>query len=147
MQGEQEKHCPCCGRVQPCACLVDPRSGTITDPHSRFTLIPVLPEEGTGPKLEPEELGIPLVREAKFEILGHDLDPQDALELEKQVERLSALIQQERIQEADEVAEGCLSRVIHFPEHRHVALRRWWGLPVAFVGLVILTWIALYWII
>mgnify|MGYP006921592478 CR=1 FL=1 len=147
MRGEQEKHCPCCGKVQPCACRVDPRSGTITDRDSRFTLIPVLPEEGPGPRLAPEELGIPLVREAKFAVLGPDLEPGMALELERQVERLSALIDDEKMKEADEVAGECLSRVIHFPEHRHAAFRRWWVLPLSLAALAGITWIALHWVI
>ncbi len=147
MEGEIDNTCPCCGKKKPCACRVDPRSGIITDPDARFTLIPVLPEEGHGPSLRPEELGIPLVREAKFDILGPNLDAQDALALEKQVEQLGALIQEEKIAEADELAGECLLRVLQFPEHRPPLLRRWWVLPLILLGIVGLTWIVSYLIV
>jgi len=143
MAGETEKFCPCCGKTQPCGCEVDPRTGTITDADARFSLIPVLSDEGRGPTLRPEELGIPLVREAKFDILGPDLEARDVLELEQQVENLDALIQAEKIVEADELAGECLSRVLHFPEHRSVLLRRWWILPLLLMVIVGLTLLVL----
>jgi hypothetical protein len=116
----------------------------ITDPRSRFSLIPVLPEGGGGPPLQLEELGVPLVREAKFEVMGPDLGAEDALVLEKQVERLDALIREDRLAEADGLAEECLSRVLHFPEHRPAVLRKWWILPLVLIGILAMILCALF---